>query len=408
MRYKEFIQSADALLFSSEFQELESEIEFRNPNIWHILGISRREQMMSSFLTWLLNPQANHSFGSTFLKEFLILALRTEAGKKNPLTPVQIKVMDLSEAEATKEYWIGKRRCDILVYAQSLGLLCVIENKIDAKESQDQTKDYFESSFEEFPQDEYPHRVYIFLTPGEDIPQDDNFIPFSYQDILCMTQLPDTSQFTDTEQLLLQQFTENILRGIAMDSQTLDLAQAIYDQHQELFEFIFANVERVEEDAETARERSGWDGKSWFYNTGETGGYRWEDYNKHNFICAGGAPRYRKIIERYKVGDILYTYVSKHGYVGIAKIKSKAVPFREARTTDGTKLSALPLTGTYNASQDDDTCDWIALVEWEVSVERNKAVREQTITPATTGRVYEYKKEMMSNVRSKLESRTSP
>lgn len=410
MEHREFTQVSEALLFSAEFQELRTALEFREPNIWHILGISRREIRVSRFLAWLLHPQEKHSFGDRFLKSLVMCSLQTEIGRQSDLTPVDVHVMDLSNVQVQIEYPLGTRRCDIVAHSlgkntdRDAGLLCVIENKIEAREAQDQTRDYYEASLEEFPLEEYPHRVYIYLSPDGAPPQSGSFTPLSYQEVLKVIEsLKDNPQVTETERFLLQQFQENILRGIAMDARTIDLAQAIYDQHRDVLEFIFQNVVREPEDDTSSAEQS-WDGKSRFFNIGEMAGsgYQWDDCHEYSFICAGGGERYRKWMEQLKVGDIIYAYVNGRGYVGIGTVTQKALPFREAKLDDGQPLLNVGLVGEYSDSEDNDTCDWIAFVKWEYAVEKNQAVRQGPISRLTTCRIYDRRKDVVERVRSEL------
>lgn len=115
MDNQKFTQDAESLLFSEEFQELRDKLEFREPNIWHILDISKKEILISAFLGWMLNPNSDHSFSADFLKRFLIQSLKTEAGRQLDLGPVNILVMDLTEVMVDTEEWLGARRCDILI-----------------------------------------------------------------------------------------------------------------------------------------------------------------------------------------------------------------------------------------------------------------------------------------------------
>lgn len=416
MEYTDFINLTDSLLFSSEFEELRQAVEFKEPNLWQILGISRRETYVSSFLAWLLDPKANHSLGDSFFKEFIVIALRKQAGKHEHITPVHIKLRDCKEFKVATETWLNKRRCDILIlsdqtgniYAKTPGFLCLIENKVGARESPDQTVDYYSASFSIYPQDDYPQRIYIFLSPYGDLPKCDAFIPLSYQDVLvALDAVLFHHQLNNTEEHLILQFKENILRGITMDQKVIDLAQSLYDQYSQLFEFVFDNVERKGLEITEERERSGWDNKSWFFNVGETAesGYRWEDCLKYSFLCAGGAPRYRKIMERFKQDDILYAYVSGKGYVGVGRVIKTAKPFSKAQLPDGTLLKEQPLAGKYDGQQDDDFCDWIVLVEWEAAVPKENAVREGIVTPSTAGRILDYRQEIMRKVFEELKAR---
>jgi hypothetical protein len=404
--HNKFTQTAEALLFSEEFQELRNTLEFREPNIWRILGIAKKEIMVSSFLAWMLNPKTNHFLKTIFLKRFLIQTLNTEVGRHQELRPVNILVMDLSEAVVETEEWLGARRCDILIRDDKSGLLCIVENKITSKEGIEQTRDYYLHSFQRFPKEKYPHRIYVYLTPDGDPPICEQFIPLTYGDILaCITDATASKELSEPEKYLLKQFQENIIRGIAMDKNTRDLAQAIYDQHADVIEFIIRTVERREEADEIPIQRS-WDGKTWFFNIGENSGYRWEDCRNYGFICAGGAKRYRDLMERFEIDHEIYAYVSKSGYVGVARITKKAVPFRDATLADSSRLVDQPLIGEYNGSLDNDTCDWIALVNWVLAVDKSEAIRQDTITRLTTSRIYEHRKNIAKQVLAGLKQKS--
>jgi hypothetical protein len=415
MERQAFTQACESLLLSADFIQLRETLEFSTPNIWHILGIPRREIRVSRFLAWLLDPQALHSFGDRFLRRLLIRALQTEDGRKSGLTPVEVLVIDFSSVRVATELRLGARRCDIAVFSseertkQGEGFICIIENKVDAQEGHDQTKDYYKTGLTVFPLEQYPLRIHIYLSPDGDPPQEENFIPLSYQVILeIIDKLKNEQQVTKTEHFLLQQFQENISRGIAMDTKTLDLAQAVYDQYHEVLEFIMQNVDRrIDDDSSTTKRE--WDGKSRFFNAGEKAGsgYRWEDYREYGFICAGGGKRYRNWMEQLQESDVIYAYVSGRGYVGIGQVVKSASPFREAKLKDGRRLTDLPLIGTYDDSEDDNMCDWIALVEWKDSVAKQHAVRQLPISRATTSRIYEDRKDVVQAVQAELQVKTN-
>jgi|GEM_PF-6325701 len=414
MDYHQFTVQAEKLLISPEFHELEQSLTLREPNIWRIAGIENRENRISKFLAWLLDPKANHSFGDLFLKELVMQALRTETGKQYGLNPVEVLVLDLSEAEVKTEHsFKNKRRCDIVISAPTevnkpnSGFLCFIENKIWSKEAKNQTIDYYVSSFEDFPEKEYPHRIYLFLTPNDVPPQSEKFIPISYQEVLQALQVVEQKhQPTETEQFLVQQFRDNIVRGIAMDQKTRDLARAIYEQHEEVKVIWQAGTDEDEGTIPVASRE--WYENSRFFNVGEKSdsGYKWSDYRKYGFICAGGGQSYRRIMEQLEIGETIYAYVSKYGYVGLGTIIEKSVPFREAVLANGQRLADVPLQGKYNASEDDDMCDWIALVDWQYTVVKNEAVRKSPFTVSTACKIYEHRQEEVEQIKTELAERS--
>jgi hypothetical protein len=190
-----------------------------------------------------------------------------------------------------------------------------------------------------------------------------------------------------------------------MDKETLELAQEIYEIYGPIIDFIYENAEKPE----TPTIGTAWDGKSWFFNIGEVGPtpYSWDDSRKYSFICAGGQKRYRKIMQKFKLGDVIYAYVSEYGYVGVGTVTRLAVPFREATLEDGkTKVMDLQqagkLAGNYDNSSDDDKCEWIVLVKWEKAVDKNQAVRLNPIVPSTASRIYDHRKELIDKVQHGL------
>jgi hypothetical protein len=328
MEYSEFLKISEQLLFSPEFKEIEARLEFREPNIWQILNISRKETLVSQFLAWLLDPSEQHNFGPQFLKRLMIETLKTDKGRQTiGLSPVEFAVMDLSDAEIRTEAWLEKRRCDIIVNSPKCGFLCIIENKVGASEGNEQTRYYYEQSYSKFPDTTYRKRLYIYLSPYGTPAKSKHFIALSYQTILdILKELQDDHRATETVRFLLRQLQESLRRSIVMDRETLDLAQAIYDTYGTIINFIYENSEKPD----TIVSDTVWDGKSWFFNIGEVGlgSYSWNDSNQYSFICAGGAKRYRQIMQNFKLDDVIYAYTSGSGYVGVGIVIKTAVPFR--------------------------------------------------------------------------------
>lgn len=409
MEHNEFTRSCEELLLSPEFQHLVTALEFREPNLWQALRISRSEVLISRFLAWLLDPHGNHSLGDGFLKMLVVEALKTEIGREADITPVEVLLMDLSDVVVKTEFRLGRRRCDIAVFTPeeatdpSGGFLCLIENKIGATEGHDQTTDYHEIGLVTFPRERHPHRVCIYLSPDGVPPLSQEFIPLSYRSVLTvLDNLLATTDMPETERFLLGQFRENIVRGVAMDPKTIDLAQAVYEQHRDVFEFVIQNVDR--ELGPNGGEPSHWDGRSRFFNVGEMAGsgYRWADCLKYGFICAGGSRKFRRSMSRFEEDDEIYAYVSGRGYVGFGTVRGKAVQFRKATLADGRRLADVDLVGEYDDSEDDDTCDWIVLVDWEHAVDKDDAIRLENITRLTTCRIYDHRKGIAEQARSGL------
>jgi len=125
----------------------------------------------------------------------------------------------------------------------------------------------------------------------------------------------------------------------------------------------------------------------------------------HGFICVGGTKLHADAMKRLKVGDIIYAYVSRFGYVGIATVTKEAIPFGEAvLPRDDKQLKDMGLPGNYTASDDLEKCDYIALVEWEMAVPKEKACKETPISIGTVARVGDHRKDLVNKIRKALEA----
>jgi hypothetical protein len=68
----------------------------------------------------------------------------------------------------------------------------------------------------------------------------------------------------------------------------------------------------------------------YYVNVGEFPPNRlWEDSRKYGYVAAGYGRQFTDQLERLEVGSIVAAYLSRHGYVGIARVISPAVPARD-------------------------------------------------------------------------------
>ena len=155
MDSKELKSQYDKLLKDLDFDKLE--LGLKNPNIFEILRISKKEIRHSNFLSWLLDPNESHKLGDVFLKRFL---REVASSERFNLDQADIEGMDFSNAEIRREW----RHIDILIVLSET-VVCV-ENKVLSKEHSDQLKRYKEVVEKEFPKH---NKVFVFLTPeGEE------------------------------------------------------------------------------------------------------------------------------------------------------------------------------------------------------------------------------------------------
>lgn len=165
---------------------------YNKQTVFNILKIERNENRHSAFLCWLLNPNGGHGLGDAPLKKFLGLYASIAPG--SPLTNAFITGnYDLDVIECTTEKMTEKgRRMDVwmilrvTVDNEEYIVPAVIENKIYAKESENQTVDYHKeiNAFKNSTVEKCVP-VEVFLAPdGKEKATCTSFIKISYQQLL--------------------------------------------------------------------------------------------------------------------------------------------------------------------------------------------------------------------------------
>jgi uncharacterized protein len=112
----------------------------------------------------------------------------------------------------------------------------------------------------------------------------------------------------------------------------------------------------------------------YYYNVGDGLHRCWEDYREHSFISAGQGPQWRDQIKAFSPGDIIAAYLKGRGFVGIGRIAAEAVPIRQAVVAGRPLLgSDLQCRQMDDNCEDDEMCEYVALVTWLKSVPRADA-----------------------------------
>lgn len=134
-------------------------------------------------------------------------------------------------------------------------------------------------------------------------------------------------------------------------------------------------------------ELSEFDFQNGFYycNVGEGEHRNWDDYLNYGFISAGQGVRWKDSLLGFKKGDVFAAYLKGEGFVGVGKITQTAKPIREV-SVNGVPLLSLDLK-CKNMSDNinsDELCEYVCIVEWFASVDRNEAKWEKNYGLYTT------------------------
>lgn len=221
----------DALLKNEDFDRLD--LGLKNPNIFQILRITNNEIRHSNFLAWLLDPNQSHKLGDIFLKRFLREVFSSD--KFDNVDQVDVEGMSLSKVEVLREF----KNIDILLKLDNV-VVC-IENKVLSKEHSNQLKRYKEIIESQFPNYQ---QTYVFLTPdgGDSEQESEYYAPISYEFIVeALDRIVSVYGDSMTTQVLtyIKDYTVIIKRELMGTDNLTELSRKIYQNHRELFDFIF-------------------------------------------------------------------------------------------------------------------------------------------------------------------------
>lgn len=131
---------------------------------------------------------------------------------------------------------------------------------------------------------------------------------------------------------------------------------------------------------------------AWLFNVGENNQHvgSWEVCRKYGFLSAGGGSQYQDDAKKLSVGDPVYAYVTKVGYVGFGEVLEEAVPIREFAIGSEKRplLSAgvLPEYVQRKLESDSDhptNSDWVVRVRWHKTYSKQDAVAGIWASPKT-------------------------
>lgn len=231
MEIQQLKKEYDFLLKNEDFDKLD--LGLKNPNIFQILKISKNEIRHSNFLSWLLDPEGSHKLGDIFLKRFLREVFSSE--KFYDIDQVDVEGMDLSKVEVLREW----KNIDVLIILSDV-VVC-IENKVYSKEHSNQLKRYKEIVENQFPK---LKKTYVYLNPDGDSSESETeqFQPISY-DFIVESLERIVSVFGESMNPNVKNYVKDyittIKREIMGTDQLTELSKKIYQNHKELFDFIF-------------------------------------------------------------------------------------------------------------------------------------------------------------------------
>jgi hypothetical protein len=227
---------------NAELEKLEAMLD--RFNIFEAVGLVRQEVKHSTFLAFLLDPQARHGLGDAFAKRLLQEAIMSAPNAFAPVTLIELSLWDIVQMEVRREW----KRIDIFLLDEREKLAVIIENKIGSGEHGDQLARYYEAVREEYPD----HRLLaLYLTPGGDEPSHPEYLQVDYRAVCeILDELAESraSVIEPDAKVLIEHYTEMLRRHIVGDSEIARLSQQIYQKHSRAIDLIVKHQYKSQEE----------------------------------------------------------------------------------------------------------------------------------------------------------------
>jgi hypothetical protein len=225
----------DFIVNNNDLEVLEAYLnEF---NIFEVLKSSEQELKHSNTLAFLLNPKEKHGLRDYFLKKLLIATIVNNDNIK--ISPIEIDNLDLSDSIIKREY----KNIDILIESKENKFICVIENKINSQESDDQLLRYrniIDSEYKDY------KKMFVFLSPmGLEPSDNENWLICSYDIVASIIEviLEYKKSIISNEQItFITHYNAIIRRYLLENSKEVELARKIYSSHKNALDFIIKYI----------------------------------------------------------------------------------------------------------------------------------------------------------------------
>jgi len=215
-------------------------------NVFNVLDINQYEIRHSNMLAWLLSPQQNHGLEDSFLKNFLreVFMNRKSMDAKTAFSVDEgILLYNLStfkiEREVQTKTLEKTRYMDIVLTKdndKTKKIKIVIENKIRAKEGNNQLNDYYTDTIKLYPESERWHHLFIYLDAKDKKTNSKEWISINYNTVInaletslrCKTPVPEA-------EVIIKNYLSTLKDITGSDTSISERCRNIYRSHKHAF-----------------------------------------------------------------------------------------------------------------------------------------------------------------------------
>lgn len=178
------------------------------------------------------------------MKYFLIQSIKNNeetinrANENKNFGIINIDLLNLEECIVKTEESFESKKVDITIKNEEEKFICLIENKINATEGEDQTRNYAKLCKRKYQNFKY---IFLFLTPFDDEAESEEFININYFDIknlLIQVLEAKKSIITNEVIFLIKQFIQNLEVNILNEGEIQKLCEEIYKRHNKAIDKI--------------------------------------------------------------------------------------------------------------------------------------------------------------------------
>lgn len=216
------------LIKDEQFQKLIERTQ--RLNIFEAVGLRRQELRHSDFLAFMLDPSSNHGMGDVFLREFIRQA------------KLSLSTQNLSEARVYREHFF----IDLLIEVPREWVL-LIENKIDAAESENQLATYRERAQQAF-HPLQPHMLFLTPTGLQARAGNEDWTSISYKVIYdtCSRLLHDKSIAHNPKvKMLLEDYATFLGSHILNNPELKELCKQLYREHRLAIDLLLEHLPKL-------------------------------------------------------------------------------------------------------------------------------------------------------------------
>ncbi len=228
------IQEDDFLRLIDDIKNLENKFSLDNRfNIFEAINMVTQEIRHSRFLAFLLDPSGVHGLGDRFLRAILTAAVTSH--REPPLTRLSVAISDLTDATVYCE----RDHFDVTIQIPSLQVLFVIENKINATESDDQLIEYRKKAEKKYSELKF---FGCFLTKIGYQGEDSQWGVMGYRTIASeLKKIVAEAPTSDAVLIAINHYIHLIERKIMIPQDLIDACKKIYKAHKTAIDLIVEN-----------------------------------------------------------------------------------------------------------------------------------------------------------------------